>query len=140
MCYVMDLPHDRSIELAFHIFGIPPDTAKISSYTSDFIMNLKNISVSRKVAPIQIFWLYNNTSQPATYEMKTRDILYLCQSEGFDVLTCINPEGTIDPYKTAPLMIRFQPIEIKEYIVSACGNAAKFCYRIYFTGTNVLAM
>lgn len=119
MCYILRLPHNRSIEIYFLIYSIPIDTLKISCYTTEFHINLVNISVRRKVPPLQIFWFYNNTGQPVTYQINVTNILYLCQREGYEVLKCINPKGTIDPYSSLPLMTKFQPIEIKEYVVSA---------------------
>lgn len=136
----MELPHGRSIELTFFILSIPPDTFKISSYKGEFRMDLKNVSVCRRVAPVQICWFYNNTGQPGTYRLDTTNLLQLCQSEGFEIFKCINPEGTIDPYRAAPLMITFQPIEIKEYIVSVCDNSAKFDKTQCFIGGNTFNM
>nr|XP_023030497.1 cilia- and flagella-associated protein 65-like [Leptinotarsa decemlineata] len=118
MGYSLDLGDGRIIELIFLIYAIPENAGKISCYTDYFSPNLTNVAMSRKKAPIQTYWLYNNTKRSARYEIDTENVQELCRYEGFVIFQIVNPSGEIEPYTAWPLMIKFHPIEIKEYQVS----------------------
>ncbi|XP_060528275.1 cilia- and flagella-associated protein 65-like [Cylas formicarius] len=118
MCYTLELCNRKKIELHFTIFAIPPEATRLSSYSCDFKMFLKSIFIGTRVAPIQIFWLYNNTKKLITYEIEREEFGRICRLDGFSVMDCVKYQGQVLPYSREPLMIRFHPIEAKVYKVS----------------------
>ncbi|CAG9770863.1 unnamed protein product [Ceutorhynchus assimilis] len=118
LCYVLELSCRRVIEFYFKIPVILPDTPKLSTYTRDFSFSLEHVYLGTRVAPIQIFWLRNNTQNLLHYKFNTKNIEQMCRINGFPVLEILNPCDQIYPNKNKALLVRFLPIESKSYFVT----------------------
>lgn len=108
---------NKVLELHFHIRTIPKEVAKISSYKYDFIMKMEPLYVALHRGVVQLFWLYNNTQHSAKYKIEMKELKKLCQRDDSTVLEILNPEGIIDLKQKIPILIKFHPIQVKEYSV-----------------------
>ncbi|KAL0985623.1 hypothetical protein UPYG_G00159560 [Umbra pygmaea] len=68
--------------------------------------------------PKQVYELYNGGALPLTYQVDTEPLEQLAE-ENFDhpVLQCLNPQGEVQPGRTALLEWVFFPLEAKTYSV-----------------------
>ncbi|CAG9819027.1 unnamed protein product [Phaedon cochleariae] len=140
IAYILDIGDDRLIELLFQIHTIPADTAEISSFTKKFVATMENVSMDRRVPPIQTFWLYNNTKMSVKYKMDTSEVTRICQRERFNIGECVNPEGQIGPYRSWPLQFKFHPIEVKVHEVFIPIKFGDITKMLQVTGNGVPVM
>ncbi|XP_050304797.1 uncharacterized protein LOC126742226 [Anthonomus grandis grandis] len=117
MCYELHLSNKRVVEMNFEIYAIPPNTTRLSVYQQGFEMTLEDVYLGTKVAPIQTFWMYNNTNDLLNFKFDTEDIEHMCRIDGFKVLEILNPVDQILPYHNKALLLKFHPIEIKTYYI-----------------------
>ncbi|KAJ3219527.1 hypothetical protein HDU67_000472 [Dinochytrium kinnereticum] len=79
---------------------------------------LQPVPIGAPSPPIQTYNLYNRGSVPLDYHIDTNPLKLLKEQEhSFDIISCLNPTGCIQPGGTASIDWIFRPLEAKEYKV-----------------------
>lgn len=81
----MNMSNNRKIEIYFNVYAIPPEIPWLSFYTENPEFILKDVYLGTRVAPMQMFWMYNNTKHCLHFEFDTEDIKHMCRIDGFQV-------------------------------------------------------
>ncbi|KAK6637921.1 hypothetical protein RUM44_008343 [Polyplax serrata] len=110
----LHLPCGRIITLEALVVSLPNDEQSVTSIYMNPTVNLKSIFIGDLDPPVQLFWLYNNTNQPASY-IVDKVALREATSNVHRIFDCINPNGIIPPFSCAPLQLLFKPNEIASY-------------------------
>ncbi|KAL3269184.1 hypothetical protein HHI36_008267, partial [Cryptolaemus montrouzieri] len=118
IAYDLRLTQNRHIQLCFRMNNVPRETQKLCSYNSFKCKRFLNMFIGAKEPPYQTYWLYNNTSQAARYQLIDLDLTSLNDVEGFSVISCFNNSGIVPPFASKPILFRFHPIEAKKYQVT----------------------
>lgn len=117
MSYNLTLPNNRSLEISFFITTILPSIKYLDHQGMNYELKLNDVFIGEKEAPVQFYWLINNTEHIIGYELNADNIAKLCSEEDFPVLVCGNGKGFVQPFASEHISIRFHPIEEKLYEV-----------------------
>ncbi|XP_030757209.1 uncharacterized protein LOC115883072 isoform X2 [Sitophilus oryzae] len=117
ICHIIQLSHKRHLEIYFNVVAIAKKEPHLAFYSenNESLLELENIFIGTRIAPVQTVWMYNNTRNLVHYNFDITELERLCRIEGFKVLELLNPNDQIDPYSSKALLIRFHPIEAKTY-------------------------
>ncbi|XP_057654867.1 uncharacterized protein LOC130893087 [Diorhabda carinulata] len=115
MAYEIHLKHNRVFFLYFHIFGILPNTGRISAYNPHYTMLFKPVNLATRNPPTQVFWLYNNSELPMEIEVNEEKLNAFCKKENYKIFECITQNGEVKPFSIFGLNFKFCPIELKKY-------------------------
>ena len=108
----------RGREVLLNFRGI---TSQLSTphvnFTTD-VFNFRPIPVGLLLPPLQAYKLYNGGDTACPYELITTPLLDLIQqTNGLQVLECLNPIGTLPAYGYTELLFLFTPPEPVRYSV-----------------------
>ncbi|RZC40393.1 uncharacterized protein BDFB_001112, partial [Asbolus verrucosus] len=117
LSYILELSNERTVIVNFFIQSIPKSDLMLSVFDRGYTLNLGYIYIGLREAPVQAYWIYNNTRNAVPYKLDDFEITKLCNAEGFPVLKCLNSVGFLKPYTSAPILFKFWPIEVKIYRV-----------------------
>lgn len=118
MAYNIEMPNNRNIKLVFLIKGKLSTEKYLDSLSMTNEMKLQDVFIGERLAPVQLFWIINNTENINEYRIDTENVGNLCSEEGFPVITCENTQGFVQPYSTEFICVKFLPIEAKLYQIS----------------------
>lgn len=117
LAYIFQMTNSRYIEMHFNIIGISKSFLYLSTYARDYVFYLSDIYIGLREAPVQAFYIFNNTNQTIPYKLDDVELVKMCNDEEFPVLTCLSGEGFVQPYCSAVILIRFWPIQATTYEV-----------------------
>lgn len=117
LSYVFTMSNNRSVTVDIEITGISPKSLMLSSFEQNYTFLLKDIFIGLREAPVQIYWFFNSTNYPISYNLDQQPIITLCNNEDFLVLQCLNNSGIAKANSLVPLLFKFWPIEAKLYNV-----------------------
>ncbi|XP_034042439.1 cilia- and flagella-associated protein 65 [Thalassophryne amazonica] len=105
--------HSREILLSFQGVTVERDRPYLHSVSSRHVFTSVNIGES---PPRQMYEVYNAGAVPVRYKVDMTPMIQL-QADNFNhpVLCCLNPEGEVQPGRTATLEWIFSPLEAKMY-------------------------
>jgi hypothetical protein len=87
------------------------------------VFKLKPIRIGENDPPIQSMELRNTGASDLQYEVTLDEVSKLNRANyNFEVLTCVNPTGTIEAFSRTMLNWRFCPLQSKQYSVPVVVN------------------
>ncbi|KAJ3105560.1 hypothetical protein HDU97_007902 [Phlyctochytrium planicorne] len=106
----------KEVMIYFVGYTIPEDEKCLYFHSSHH--RFQPVSIGSLDPPLQTYKLYNRGSLPLEYHIENSPLRQLRDIEhSFDVFSCLNPSGCIQPGGTVTVDWIFRPLEAKEYKV-----------------------
>ncbi|KAI9141425.1 hypothetical protein BKA69DRAFT_1166792 [Paraphysoderma sedebokerense] len=106
----------KDIHLLFSGITMPSGSPHLHFYSKEFVLN--DVSIGTANPPIQMYRLINTSTVPIKFEIDQRPLDKLkTDNYDFEILSCRNTTGSIEPGKSEFLEWIFHPLEEKLYEV-----------------------
>lgn len=118
LSYYLSMNEKRFIIMNFKLNAIGVDQAWLSKYSSTYCILLQPMYLNTKQANYYVYWFYNNTKTPVSYELNELEFNQSNKNYRFEVWKCLNPSGVVKEYESHPLLIHYHPLEKKSIVVN----------------------
>ncbi|GLV44503.1 uncharacterized protein CBL_10308 [Carabus blaptoides fortunei] len=133
--HTMQLSHNRTINMYFHVKGLEP--SNLSIFAQNLTFSMYNVFIGVLDADLQIFWFYNNTRKSASYFLDTDVLMDINMKYHTDVITCLNPRDKVAGKTVHALIFKYSPIDTEYFEVQLplFLSGIKHQFTIYGRGT-----
>ncbi|GJQ87781.1 putative coiled-coil domain-containing protein 108 [Trypoxylus dichotomus] len=137
LCYEWGFSHNRRLKCNIFVNTLTEAIDWPSKYLSDFHLKMGSVSVDNNQPPVRAFWLYNNSSNVVSYKLDVRSRERTLRVNNFEILHCFNPEGSLLPFSTVPLLFNFRPLQQRGYNLTLAIQLGDHFYPFRVSGTGI---
>nr|CAD7434720.1 unnamed protein product [Timema monikensis] len=109
LSYILRLCEDRQVKLTALLNVTPGNQLSLVTSTK----HMRGIYLGELRPPAESVYIYNSSCQPLDYKVDTSPLASVSGSK--DILTCLNPTGSLAPETCHPLLFRCTPTQLTNY-------------------------
>ncbi|CAG2060614.1 unnamed protein product, partial [Timema podura] len=109
LSYILCLCDDRQVKLTALLNVTPGNQLSLVTSTK----HMRGIYLGELWPPAETVYIYNSSCQPLDYKVDTGPLNSVSGSK--DILTCLNPTGSLAPETCHPLLFRCTPTQLTNY-------------------------